>query len=565
MLPKLDKQRPWSDKIKRKSSAIQEGVTKVSRLQQELLEFLSVSQDTISFTNLSEEYLNRVISILSITQELVPTPENQNSEYSLRVFKRLVAMRTSDSVNDILSVDELLEQFIETIEKKLKIESVKLPFTIYPPNHTTVIQEWDESSEEFNEQEPKQVPKFSLFLHILNEKWISFDSIMVLEEDEELLRADNRMRVFPYKIIYLRDWDIEKTILISDELWQATFVYEWIIREDNFADFSKWEGIESVIPEKVVFWTRYWERLDKAIFTKRESLPEESWIYINLSWWELDIEKEKAVYRNLLIESREELQEVWILSLNWIWYFSDALPALKWPLIWWKTLRSFPSLTFNKQHKLWSTQWQNQSWVALSRLFSFLWFRVASKEEEESRLVEYWKELLINNKYSLESAWIFEEEWKWYFYHTKAMKFWPEIWWKKLRNFPNSAFIRWVIGEEKDSSLNSDDLKSIFWALGLNIATKKDEKEKIIRDWVKKLIENREELETYGISYLNGCWDLSNLKEGFLSVDIWWIKLRNFPNIVFNRDYNIWWKDGRLTPSMKSIRSMLEWLGQKII
>lgn len=827
----------WNNDKKIHSWAIERSIDQVKSLQQELLDFLSDPQDGISFSDLWEEYLGRIIAILSITQEVIPIPDSENTEYALEVLRECARVSMSEE-NQLLWVEELLDNFISTIEEKLLIKSVKLPFSIYPPNHTTVIEEWGEETEKFDDREVAQAPKFQTFLRILNKRWISFDSLIVLEEDEEVLKADKRMREIPYKIIYLREWDVEKTVLISDEVWQATFVYEWIIREDNFANFSKWEAIESIIPEKIVFWKTYNKRLEKAIFEKREKQEVESGIYLIFEKWEsLNIEKEKTMYRSILLNYIEELRDAWIecmewiwyfwdvkgspswprvgdkalnsfpnqafnrahaigskvwlvrdrpwlkkmfqilwfniatdkqentrwanmlfgaqselveigvyyidniwyfwdailprkpcivwgrwirsfpsnsfnqwigivtnrdgkirsltdlrkmfqalwlvvateeqehkrwaqmiiehkeelgeagiiyeneiwyfwdirwnvfwpkingrwaqsfpnrefyrihgiledttrvasspvalrsmfqilwlqvateeeekkrwmevilsyeeelkeagiICIDWVWYFSDSVPAVEWPKIWWRTLRSFPNLTFNKESWLWNDQWQIQSWIELSKLFGVLWLKIASREQEQQRLILKWKNLIISHKNTLEEAWVFEENSVWYFYHIRAMKFWPAIDWKKLRNFPNSNFIRETLWAEQDSIINWEQMQVIFSTLWLMIADKEQERAKIIKDAVKKLIENESSLLSIGMVHQNGTWNIENLSDDFLSLEIWGIKLRNFPNIEFNRENGIWGSDWRLTPSKKSVRGMLKWLNETVV
>ena len=562
MLKVTDVEQSYNNTGTKRSIDIRSAIEEVKKLQRTLIEFLSSWNDQVPFQELWDEYVNRIIAILQVASNFIPTREWKNTEYSLNVLKRYSSISRHWWNDEIFSVDQLLDKFIHTIEEKLAIDVVELPFSIYPPKHIPEIETWEKGEEKLSEREVVSVEKYKILLYILHARGISFDNIVVLQESQTLLQSERRMRTFPYKIIYLQEWEISKTILISDEIWQATFVYEWLIREDNFHEYSKWDVIEWIIPERIIFWKTYREQLEEAVFGN-QARSDDSGIYLPSSEEATSI-REKAIYRNMLWKYFHQLQEAGIFYIDWVWFFSSAIPALKWPKIQWKNLRSFPNLVFNRNSKIWNSQWQIQSPTELSRLFGLLWFKVASAQEEQNRSIKIWRNTIISNKETLKSAWVVEQDWVWFFWKVTAMKFWPMIDEKKLRNFPNSIFIREQLGEGHDSILNGEQLKTIFSAIGLQIATPEQEESKFKKDSVEILMLHQMELASMGIEYDNGIWKIWELSSDFLSLEIWWIKLRNFPNIIFNRDHGIWGNEWRLRKNRQDLKKVLEMLDQEV-
>jgi hypothetical protein len=146
-------------------------------------------------------------------------------------------------------------------------------------------------------------------------------------------------------------------------------------------------------------------------------------------------EQEKILKWKLILEAYEDRlkNESNIFLIDWIWYFWDASGHL----LWRKYLRSFPSSTFNKKNWLWNNTW-NKKWFIenieqLKELFSFMWLRVATEEEEILR----WKEIIESYRGILESeCWIILNNWKWDFSKSKNYMFMRNI----FRNFPNATF-----------------------------------------------------------------------------------------------------------------------------
>lgn len=50
---------------------------------------------------------------------------------------------------------------------------------------------------------------------------------------------DNKMRKIPYRIIYVKWPNFSRTILISDQIWEASFVYDWLIDKKSFENIEK--------------------------------------------------------------------------------------------------------------------------------------------------------------------------------------------------------------------------------------------------------------------------------------------------------------------------------------
>jgi len=520
-------------------------------LQEELFDFLSENKKKLSFDELWDEYLERIIKILQRIESLVPLEEWINPDYALRVLE--TASTSSIIEESILSVDSLLAKYLEAIEEKLSVESIKLKFTIYPPKEPTVIEEWDGS---FNIEETTSVPKFQAFLTVLEQNNVSFEDLIVLEEDEEVLKKDKRMRKFPYKIVYLTINDIQKTVLISDEIGQATFVYEWVIVDHYFTEFSKWESIQWIEPEKIVYWKFYSERLQKSIFEEKQQLSTDRKIYLEIDQKEVAGEakegtKNKIMWRNQILEIRDQLErDSNILCMDDVWYFWDAKWHTTWPQIWWKNISSFPSCTFNKEKWIWKSNGMISTISDLSKMFQYLWLQVATNEEEKIR----WKNLLLDVKEWLSQTWIYciptersEEGEKetvdvWYFWDAKWAKFWPLVQWRKLQSFPNAFFFRANnIGDKNSKISHSAHLRQLFEVLWLQVASPDEEKQR----WASMIVDIKDELEDANLYCIDNIWYFwdANGMEWLPLVS--WRRIMNFPNATFNKENEIWderWK-----------------------
>jgi hypothetical protein len=74
-----------------------------------------------------------------------------------------------------------------------------------------------------------------------------------------------KMRKFPYYIINILWKDYSKTLLISNQIWEVTFVYNLVITPEHFVNVEKWEELYWVKPIKVIYNKNYSNNLKKLL------------------------------------------------------------------------------------------------------------------------------------------------------------------------------------------------------------------------------------------------------------------------------------------------------------
>ncbi len=509
-------------------------ISAIIKIQKEIAWILGKKNNTIS--DLENEFLSKVLSILELSNNVILNSKTaNNSEYSLKILKRYERLfQKSDNIKDI---DELLDMYLLGILEILSIETIKLDFDIYPPENSETIK----SGNWKYDKKWKTVEKYKLFLKLLVNKWVKISEIVVYEEKKN----KRRIRKKPYKIIYISQDSIEKTIVISDTLWEATYIYDWIIKIDKFRDNKKWQVIDWLIVNKVIFWVNYSNTLEQHLFNANSKNLTD--YVLNISGKVKSTNKLKTLleWQNFILSKKEQLQkEALLVEINWIWYFGDTKCSKHWLY-----LRSFPNASFNRANGVWNDKWIIENPQELRQLFSALWFQVASEQQEITR----WRDILVWYKEKLEKeADIYEIDWIWYFWN-----WWWNNKWKYLINFPNCEFNRknnvWT---ENWSIKSVRELKNLFQSLWLRVATDQEEKNRwwnIISSY-KELLKNES-----NIIEIDGVWDFSNAKWAST-----WKYLINFPSAEYNRVNWIWsdkWVIVNIVQLMNLFKTM--WLNVK--
>lgn len=485
-------------------------ISEILKIQKEIALILEIKNKSISY--FENEFLSKVLSILELSNKVILKSKwVNNSEYGLKILKRYERLfQKSDNIKDI---DELLEMYLLGILEVLSIETIRLDFDIYPPANPETIKKWNW----IYDKKWKSVEKYKLFLKLLVSKWINLSEIIVHEEKQNI----RRIRKGQYKIIYISQDKIQKTIVISDIIGDATYIYDWLIKIEKFRDLKKWEIIDWLSVKKIIFWINYLENLEQYLFDA-ENKNHNEYLLNNVS----DIKSSNKLktlleLQNFILSKKEQLAtEAKIYEIDWIWYFWDTKSSKNWLY-----LRSFPNSWFNRSNWIWNTEGiiENSQW--LKQLFNVLWFEVATEQQEKNR----WKNILESYKYSLEKdANIYEIDGIWYFWD-----WWWNNKWRYLINFPNSIFNKnnniWT---EKWAIKNIKELKNLFTVLWLRVASDLEEK---IR-WWNIISSYKEKLEIESnIVESEGIWDFSNARWAST-----WKYLINFPNAEFNRDNWIW-------------------------
>ena len=494
-----------------------------------------LSKDYKEINVFSEKALNISIQIIEEIDKIFDWRKNNaniSEDYKIKLISRLQWIYDIKDLN-ILSVDELLEKIINKVEDILSFNVIDLWYDIFPASEEIKIFEGKDEENKF-ETEKISVDKFWILVKVLLEKNINLDDIVIYEEK---LNKD-RMREKPYKLIYLRTNWVNKTIVISDEIGQATFIYDWLINLELFNKNSKWDEIDWVIWSKIVYGKDYYNNLSTSIFLKQNnnkwsnSIDAGNYIDIDNDIIKKEWLKTILWYKAELEWIEEELkEEANIYKVNWKWYFWDAKWTQCFPKINWKKLISFPSSWFNKIYWLGDMGGEISSIKNLKKLFIFLWMGVINDEREMYKLHLEWIEEELKEEVN-----IYKIDWKWYFWDAKWTQCFPKINWKKLISFPSTTFnkINWLGNKEGQiSSINH--LKNLFIFLKMDVINDEREVYKLHLEWIEEKL--KEEANIYKIDWK---WFFWNAKWVGYWPKINWKSLMTFPDTWFNIKAWLW-------------------------
>ncbi|MDP2104107.1 MAG: hypothetical protein Q8K26_04255, partial [Candidatus Gracilibacteria bacterium] len=133
-------------------------------------------------------------------------------------------------------------------------------------------------------------------------------------------------------------------------------------------------------------------------------------------------EQELERYKNTLLSHKEELENIGLMEIDSIWYFSE-LQSKKWPKIGKNCLGNFPSATLNKKWGAGNRSGTIQNDRGLKIMFKELGLNVATEEQE----LERYKNLLLSHKEELKKIGLKEIRGLWYFYKCRGNQDWQKI------------------------------------------------------------------------------------------------------------------------------------------
>lgn len=495
----------------------------IATSQQELITELKNAKDILRY---QEDFLKKLIEILDIIEEeSIPKLSQKTTDEKLKILKKY--RRLIEKKSDISEVDELLDIYIGSVNQALSSNIIQLDYMIYPPLSIKIEPAWVWKFEWKN----KIVEKYKQFLQLLTNSWISLNDIIVFKEKVD---KKSGRRKSPYKIIYIHNWEIDKTILICDEIWQATYVYNGIIDPTYFREFKKKEKIGSSLPQMIKYSSSYTDRLSEAIFWN--TVPKSKEKQVTNSVYQIKIPKEtlETVWFQQLIKWRQELismkelfeKEAGIYEEGGTWYFWDTKWMTTWPCG-----NSFPHLGFNRKNQIWLNTWKLSNAEHLKSVFRILWIQVATEEEEISR---WWKQLTEKLELLKEEMWLIYENGIIYLFNLTGNDNW-----KELKGFPNGSWIKknniWL--PWRSDVTNTEHLRKLCQILWVNIATIEQEKDRLKRE-----LEGKEkELYEVGIILHNWVWHFNNTQVVNARTILW-----DYPSSRYNKKNNIWYKNGKL-------------------
>jgi hypothetical protein len=226
--------------------------------------------------------------------------------------KRLVLLKEKRSKNnrkaiikDTIDIDD--NQIEESEKKQYEIEKLSYGILESDENNENkrvgTKKEWNES------KEVTSAPKFEELKELLKEM-----KVEILGKIYEETINEDRFREYPYKIIHIEVNGKKKTILVSDEIGQITFVYDGNIDKLSFKNAIKWYDINWVKVSKIKYLNNYSENLKKCLENQEAYWFADDW---KKSWKEniqddliLSDEWNKTSNQIIIEESKEWISDV---------------------------------------------------------------------------------------------------------------------------------------------------------------------------------------------------------------------------------------------------------------
>ena len=170
-------------------------------------------------------------------------------------------------------------------------------------------------------EETKTAPKYESLVRILAKRSIDISGLMVGVETLE----KSQMRSIPYRVVWMAN--PLRTICISDEVGEKTYVYHGFVDIASLAAHEKGEPIRGVPAVGVTCSDTYEMSLEQAIFNEIVSFTEDIEIITDVLSSlnpEFVPNAEILIYQSTLNAHESVLAEAGIIQENGIWYFGDT-------------------------------------------------------------------------------------------------------------------------------------------------------------------------------------------------------------------------------------------------
>ncbi len=319
----------------------------------------------------------------------------------------------------------------------------------------------------------KTIDKYKEFLQVYNKLFIGNNNVKIDTFIEELNKK--QMRNIPYNIIYFYwEW-FSRTFLISDEVWQATFAYNWIIEWKYLKTIKKSGEVNQETPLKIVYWKNYGNKIKEILSKDFEFSIKENkdWLTDNEILSLEEDEYNTLFYKTLLCSNiykdwkkiKADLKTIWMTDFVSLSFWRDTrFSGLSWSTLlkknWWRnniSLKQILTFWWIDRLDLWS---EKIDYSNPDHIKEILW-SIRNKD---------WKKIEIDLRAIL--VWFFSELYFWY-----NTKFW-EVNWSSLlsKNWQHDnvslkkilSFI-WIDRPDlKSENINYDNIehiKEIFWSI----------------------------------------------------------------------------------------------------
>ncbi len=386
--------------------------------------WINENKFTDKFLEIYEEVQNKVFVLLSSSEKL-------NQEKVEETVEKLFQNTFNKAILSIIDIN--------------KSNALLLNYSIFKSKWT--IERWKNWKSNFDF---KEWFKYEEFLKLYNELffWKKDVDLKIYMENVD----SSKVRNSPYFIINIYWNNIWKTILLSNKIWEATFIYNTIIEPKSFEFTTKWQEINWERPIRIVYDENYTKELKELILQK------EFYEYKDSEITDEDVNKREQDYYNkiyiktILTSITDAKWNKVDIDLNTIWVVDFR------NLYFWKNTKYGK---ISGQRLLKNNWWTNSA--ILKKVLEIYW--INRKDLADTKLdynnQEHIKELLNNvtdsklnkvevdyNKISLIefsklNLWHWTEFWK-----IKWITLLINVWWENNITLRNILSMNWV--ERKD-------------------------------------------------------------------------------------------------------------------
>lgn len=261
----------------------------ISEIDIQISEFKNILKSEKDHDILEEKILELLCEIDGKITEIVGNKDSIQKEI---IFHRFIAMHLIDT--KFTSIDDFLDDYLEIAYQELKERTTLLSHNLFIPGNSNI-----EKSDNKNKIIVKKADKIKILKRVLNNFWYKQSEIIKVSVEN---LDSNRMRKIPYNIYHLNKSGLQKTILICDEIWQATFVYEGIIDSKEFLNIEKWETVWDSRALKIIYHKKTFEENIISALSGKLTFEEKEKKIVNEEEEKADIEKKEKITKEELFK-----------------------------------------------------------------------------------------------------------------------------------------------------------------------------------------------------------------------------------------------------------------------
>ena len=163
-------------------------------------------------------------------------------------------------------IESFFDKFVSLATQKIieiqKGKENELNFSIFVPKESKLNMIKRRNNTNNKTEILRKAPKYDTLLRVLHKKyWLELEWVEINTYLEALNK--NRVRRLPYRVVVIKIKGKSLTIVINDQIWEWTYVYDWIIEPSILSNVSKWDIVEGKKPLLIKYYSgRFENNLD---------------------------------------------------------------------------------------------------------------------------------------------------------------------------------------------------------------------------------------------------------------------------------------------------------------